>query len=173
MGIVQLGATHAFDCSRVAVTSWVYGYRQTEQTCQEWQRPMKTGLAYLAPAESLPNSNVIHDDWISRQTVARRLRAHGIRACRPYIGHLIPEQIRRLWLGWDLSVWCRQPRDWPEGSLHWWKYKTSLEPTTSTSCRGLHAHQICPKYITYGISWIIVVVNIHTLQPTNNNWFRP
>ena len=51
-------------------------------------------------------------------------------------------------------------------------YKTSLEPTTSTCCRRLHACQTCPQQITYGISQIVVFNKIFTLLPTIRELFR-
>ena len=129
LGMVQMGATHAhiartFGCSRVAVTNLMQRYRQTGRTADRprtgrprvttphddrYLRTLHLRNRFLTVTSSATNAL---GHRVSRQTVAMRLRAHGIRAFRPYRGQLLTAQHRRLRLRWARTVRRWQRRDW-------------------------------------------------------------
>ncbi|XP_041349340.1 uncharacterized protein LOC121368667 [Gigantopelta aegis] len=129
LGMIQMGTTHAhiartFGCSRVTVTNLMQRYMQTGQTSgrprtgrprvtsprdDRYLRTLHLRNRFLTVTSSAMNTL---GHRVSRQTVARRLRTHGIRAYRPYRGHLLTPQHRRLRLTWARTVLRWQRRDW-------------------------------------------------------------
>lgn len=129
VGMAHAGATHAhiartFGCRREVITRLMQRLRQTGQTTDRPRsgRPRVTtpiedryirGLhlrnrfipATLTAATALGRQ-------ISRQTVSRRLREHGLRARRPYRGMTLTPQHRRDRLRWATQVRRWQVRNW-------------------------------------------------------------
>lgn len=129
VGMVQLGATHTdvatrFGCTRLTITRLMQRLRQTGRTVD---RPRTGRPRVTTPAEDrhirllhLRNHDVTVTltaatalgHRISRQTVYRRLRHHGIRARHPYRGPLLTPQHRINRQVWARRVLRWQRREW-------------------------------------------------------------
>lgn len=129
VGMVQQGATHAdvarrFGCARNTVTRLIGRLHRTGGTMD---MPRSGRPRVTTPIEDR-HIRILHlrnrfitatltgatalGHRISRQTVYRRLRAHGIRARRPYKGAFMTRQHRVNRLIWARRVRRWQQRDW-------------------------------------------------------------
>lgn len=129
IGMLQLGATtghvaRTFGCSVVTVRNLRQRYQQTGQTSD---RP-RTGRPRITTAREDQYLRTLHlrnrfltvtssaatslGHPLSRRTVARRLRAFGIRAYRPFRGTVLTIRHRQLRLRWATQVRRWQLRDW-------------------------------------------------------------
>lgn len=129
IGMAQQGARIAaiaatFNCSRFTVYKLMERFRQTGTTAD---RPRSGRPRVTTPIEDR-RIRIIHlrnrfvtapstgatalGHRISRQTVYRRLRAHGIRAYRPYRGIVLRPHHRRNRLTWARRVRRWQVRNW-------------------------------------------------------------
>lgn len=131
VGMVQQGASHAdvarrFNCARITVTRLMQRLRQTDRTTD---RPRSGRPPVTTPAEDrhirvlhLRNRSITATSTaatslghrISRQTVYRRLRQHGIRARHPFRGPFLTRQQRINRLIWARRVRRWQQRDWAQ-----------------------------------------------------------
>lgn len=126
VGMVQQGPSHAdvarrLNCTRITVTRLMQRLRQTGRTTD---RP-RSGIPRVTTPDEDRHIRVLHlrnrfvtatstaatahGHRISRQTVYRRLRQHGIRARHPYRGPFLTlqHQINRL-------IWARRVRRWQQ-----------------------------------------------------------
>ncbi|XP_067661294.1 uncharacterized protein [Haliotis asinina] len=128
-GIIQLGARHAhvariFNCTRTTITRLQTRLRQTGTTAD---RPKSGRLRVTTPTEDqylrtihLRNrfvtvtstaATALHH-VVSRRTVSRRLRRHGILAYSPFRGMTLTSQDRRNCFQWSRRLQHWQNRNW-------------------------------------------------------------
>ncbi|XP_071086440.1 uncharacterized protein [Haliotis cracherodii] len=151
--MLQQGATHRdvvrrLGCTRITVTRLMQRLRQTVRTA-DWPR---TGRPQVTTPIEDRHIRVLHlrnrfvtttltartalEHVISRQTVYRRLRAHGIRARRPYRGAFLtpPHRLNR-------RIWARRLRRWQP--WNWARVLFSDESRFASS--GTTAGSVCAE----------------------------
>lgn len=129
IGMIEMGATHihvatTLGCHRTTVTRLMQRYRHSGQTSDRprsgrprvttpqddrYLRTLHLRNRFLTVTSSASNAL---GHRVSRRTVARRLRSHGIRAYRPFRGQLLTAEHRQRRLRWARTVLRWQRRQW-------------------------------------------------------------